>query len=434
MIDTPVSSSPAMIARSTGAAPRQRGSSDGCTLSISQRLSSGSLSSAPYAHTSTISGSAAAMRSTASGPFTLSGWATSMPSARAATAAGGGASLRPRPRRRSGRVTTSAGRCALPARRSSTATANGEVPRRTVRTPDPLGRRLGGLAQRPHRRLALVARRAVEDENAVEVVHLVLDHAGLEAARLDEDRVSVLVLGADAHVHGALDVDEHVGQRQASLLGDLLVLPGPLELRVHERDDRRLGLDAVDENAAQAADLGGGEADPERVLHEVAHRRDLAAQVVVEDLDLPRRRLQDRVAPLRDVSERGLAPRLHLGGQLGALAALALERLVVGVIVLGHGVRGYCGSTSTEMAAARPSRVGATASTASRTARTAAPRSAALTTSWSRSRSRRRKSGAGPSTSAPGGSIRSRRAAAAAPAAAAPGAEHTTRMSVVKGG
>jgi hypothetical protein len=35
MIDTPVRSSPAMIARSTGAAPRQRGSSDGCTLSIS---------------------------------------------------------------------------------------------------------------------------------------------------------------------------------------------------------------------------------------------------------------------------------------------------------------------------------------------------------------------------------------------------------------
>ena len=34
MIETPVTSSPAMIARSTGAAPRQRGSSDGCTFSI----------------------------------------------------------------------------------------------------------------------------------------------------------------------------------------------------------------------------------------------------------------------------------------------------------------------------------------------------------------------------------------------------------------
>ena len=40
-----------MIARSTGAAPRQRGSSDGCTLSTSKSLSSGSLISAPKAQT-----------------------------------------------------------------------------------------------------------------------------------------------------------------------------------------------------------------------------------------------------------------------------------------------------------------------------------------------------------------------------------------------
>ena len=39
-IVTPVSSSPARIARSTGAAPRQRGSSDGCTLSHSAWSSS----------------------------------------------------------------------------------------------------------------------------------------------------------------------------------------------------------------------------------------------------------------------------------------------------------------------------------------------------------------------------------------------------------
>ena len=47
MIVTPVSSSPASIARSIGAAPRQRGSSDGWTLSSSCADSSGSLISAP---------------------------------------------------------------------------------------------------------------------------------------------------------------------------------------------------------------------------------------------------------------------------------------------------------------------------------------------------------------------------------------------------
>ncbi len=53
MIETPVRSSPAMIARSIGAAPRQRGSSDGCTLRISCADSNGSLISAPKAHTTT---------------------------------------------------------------------------------------------------------------------------------------------------------------------------------------------------------------------------------------------------------------------------------------------------------------------------------------------------------------------------------------------
>ena len=56
--------------------------------------------------------------------------------------------------------------------------------------------------------LALVARRAVEDQDAVEVVHLVLDDAGLEARGLDRAIGSPsLVLRADAHVDRALDVD-----------------------------------------------------------------------------------------------------------------------------------------------------------------------------------------------------------------------------------
>ena len=53
MIDTPVCVSPAMIARSIGAAPRQRGSSDGWTFRSSCSDSSGSLMSAPNAQTTT---------------------------------------------------------------------------------------------------------------------------------------------------------------------------------------------------------------------------------------------------------------------------------------------------------------------------------------------------------------------------------------------
>ncbi len=54
MIETPVCASPAMIARSIGAAPRQRGSSEGWTFRMSCSESSGSLISAPNAHTTTV--------------------------------------------------------------------------------------------------------------------------------------------------------------------------------------------------------------------------------------------------------------------------------------------------------------------------------------------------------------------------------------------
>ena len=118
-----------MIARSIGAAPRQRGSSDGWTLRSSYRLSSGSRISAPYAQTATASGSAAAIRSSASSSWSRAGWISSRPRSRAADATGGGASLRPRPRGASGRVTTSAGRCGLSASRSSTVAAKLDVPR-----------------------------------------------------------------------------------------------------------------------------------------------------------------------------------------------------------------------------------------------------------------------------------------------------------------
>jgi hypothetical protein len=74
MMQTPVRSSPASIARSIGAAPRQRGSSEGWTFSIGCCDRSGSLISAPNAQITTSPGFAAAMRSRASSAFTLCGW------------------------------------------------------------------------------------------------------------------------------------------------------------------------------------------------------------------------------------------------------------------------------------------------------------------------------------------------------------------------
>ena len=129
MIVTPVSVSPAMIARSIGAAPRHLGISEGCTFSISSSESSGSRISWPNAHTTPTSAPLARIRSTDPWSLTPAVWCSSMPSSPAAAATGEGASLRPRPRGRSGGVTTRTGRCGEAASRRSTATANPEVPR-----------------------------------------------------------------------------------------------------------------------------------------------------------------------------------------------------------------------------------------------------------------------------------------------------------------
>ena len=65
----------------------------------------------------------------------------------------------------------------------------------------------GPLAQRSHRRLALLALGAIEDQDAVEVVDLVLEHARLEPRGLEQQRPALDVDAADAGVQRALDVD-----------------------------------------------------------------------------------------------------------------------------------------------------------------------------------------------------------------------------------
>ncbi len=121
-----------MIARSIGAAPRQRGSSEGWTFSIGSSESSGSRISWPKAQTATASGRAARIRSSAASSLTFSRLQQLEPQlARAATAAGGGCRpCGPAPGGRSGGVTTS-GRPVRRAgeRAAGPSAANSEVPR-----------------------------------------------------------------------------------------------------------------------------------------------------------------------------------------------------------------------------------------------------------------------------------------------------------------
>jgi hypothetical protein len=94
---------------------------------------------------------------------------------------------------------------------------------------------------------ALVAARPLEDEHAVEVIHLVLDHAGLQARGLDQPVLALLVAGAHAHVHGTLHVDLDARDREAALLQDLAVVARPVDLGIGENDHRGVGAHAVHE-------------------------------------------------------------------------------------------------------------------------------------------------------------------------------------------
>jgi hypothetical protein len=74
MIVTPVVASPAIRARSIGAAPRQRGISDGWTFSIRNSLRSGSLINWPKAQTAIARGWAPRSASNVSGELTSAAW------------------------------------------------------------------------------------------------------------------------------------------------------------------------------------------------------------------------------------------------------------------------------------------------------------------------------------------------------------------------
>ena len=207
------------------------------------------------------------------------------------------------------------------------------------------------LAQGPQRALALRARRPVEDQDAVEVVDLVLEDPRLEAGGLDHDRLAVDVEAADAGVQRPLDVHRDPRQAEAALLGDDDLVGEPLDLGVDERGRLAVGAGLEDEQAAQDAELGGGEADAHAVAHDRDHPLDLGAQLGAELGHLRGLALQHRIAEL---DARARAP--PRGAPAAPLRARSRSRSL-GLRSAAHrssnpslwidGERPHCGSTST---------------------------------------------------------------------------------------
>ena len=88
------------------------------------------------------------------------------------------------------------------------------------------------------------------------------------------------------------------------------------EAWVDERAHRLLVVRLVDEHAAENADLGSGEADAPRLLHQPRHPLDEIGDGLVDLVHLARPNPQRRVGILADLRERGSTPGFPLGVEL----------------------------------------------------------------------------------------------------------------------
>src|SRR5690606_18495158 len=107
----------------------------------------------------------------------------------------------------------------------------------------------------------LVLVETVEEQDAVEVVELVLDHAGEELVGLEVDRGAVEVDPGDVDPLGPHDVPVQAGNREAAL-GELPLTVALADLGVDQLLPAVPLAEVVDEEALLDPHLRGGETDP----------------------------------------------------------------------------------------------------------------------------------------------------------------------------
>ncbi len=146
----------------------------------------------------------------------------------------------------------------------------------------------------------------VDEQNAVEMVDLVLENGGEQALGQDFALLPLAVKRAGAHGRWPLDLGVIFRNRKAALLVGRAVLGRPHDLGI----DEHLGvgsfflLGGVDhQKTDRFGDLNGRESDARRVVHGLDHVIDQAAQIIVDALDLFTDEAQLRVGQNDDRSE-----------------------------------------------------------------------------------------------------------------------------------
>ena len=199
-----------------------------------------------------------------------------MPSSSAASFAGGGATLRPRPRGLSGRVSSNATSCR--SRRAARARRRRTAPSRRRRS-GPSGLEPVGCGRSvPSASLAVLGVGAVDDQDAVEMVELVLDDARGQPFELEANVLAASVLGLRARPgRRARPARARPGGRGSPPRRSQVSSPRSTSRGFTTAAGLVLvGLE--DEEPPEHADLGRREPDPVRVVHQRRHPLDEPAR------------------------------------------------------------------------------------------------------------------------------------------------------------
>src|SRR3712207_1996033 len=182
------------------------------------------------------------------------GWRRGSPRSCARRATGVGLSLRPLPLRALGWETPRRASWSEAARARSIVAAKSGVPAKATLTAKGGWSTLGeqALAHLAHGRLSGLAVGAVQDQDPVQVVYLVLEDPRDQAGGLDAERGARSILAGERNSRGPLDLDLDVRYREAAFDRLLRGLGDLLQLRV---DDHELDRKSVVEG--KRVDLGG---------------------------------------------------------------------------------------------------------------------------------------------------------------------------------
>src|ERR1700677_5266488 len=129
----------------------------------------------------------------------------------------------------------------------------------------------------------------VDEENAIEMVDLMLQNGGEQALGQNLAFLPLAVEGAGAHGRGTLDLGVIFGDRETALLVSRALLGRPHDLGIdqHLRVGRFFLLGGVDHPKTDGVGgLNGSEAHALRVVHGFDHVVDQLAQIVVDAFDL----------------------------------------------------------------------------------------------------------------------------------------------------